>query len=57
MEFHEVNRITVFLSTYFIIVFLSKLYTQHGASTHDPEIKSQMLYQLSQPGTENENCV
>ena len=29
---------------------LSKFYVQHGAQTHDPEIKSCMLYQLSQPG-------
>lgn len=30
---------------------LSNLYIQHGAPTHDPEIKSCMLYQLSQRGT------
>ena len=29
--------------------FNSKLYAQHGAWTHDPEIKSCMLYWLSQP--------
>ena len=27
------------------------LYTQHGARIHDPEIKSHMLFWLSQPGT------
>ena len=27
-----------------------KVYTQHGAWTHDPEMKSCMLYGLSQPG-------
>ena len=27
---------------------LSKFYVQHGAQTHDPAIKSCMLYQLSQ---------
>jgi len=32
------------------ILFLSHLYTQHGARTHDPEIKSRtLLHQLSQP--------
>ena len=30
---------------------LSNLYTQHGALTHNPEIKSHMLYELSHPGT------
>ena len=30
--------------------FFSNLYTQCGALTHDPEIKSSMLFQLSQPG-------
>lgn len=32
------------------IFILSKLYHQHGARTHDPEIKSHRLLQLSQPG-------
>ena len=35
------------------MVFLSKLYAQHGARTHDPKIKSHMLYSLSQPGAPN----
>ena len=35
----------------FKILFLSNLYTQRGAWTHDPKIKSCMLYQLSQPDT------
>ena len=33
------------------IFFLSNFYTQRGAWTHDPEIKSWMLFWLSQPGT------
>ncbi|CAD7686784.1 unnamed protein product [Nyctereutes procyonoides] len=32
------------------IVFLSNLYIQHKARTHNPEIKSCMLYQMNQPG-------
>ena len=32
-------------------LFLSNLYTQPGAGTQNPEIKSHMLYWLSQPGT------
>lgn len=31
-------------------IYLSHLYTQHGARTHDPEIKHHTLLQLSQPG-------
>ena len=31
-------------------LFTYNFYTQHGAQTHDLEIKSRMLYQLSQPG-------
>ena len=31
-------------------IFLSHLYTHHGAQTHDPEIRSHILYRLSQPG-------
>ena len=39
------------LFTFFLkILFLSNLYTQHGARTHNLEIKSHMLYWLSQPG-------
>ena len=30
--------------------FLSNLYTQCGAWTHNPKIKSHKLYQLNQPG-------
>jgi len=36
-----------FLSFY----LLSNLYTQHGAQTHNPKVKSHMLFWLSQPGT------
>ena len=34
----------------FKILFLSNLYTQRGALTHNPEIKSCVLHWLSQPG-------
>ena len=34
---------------YFEDYFSSNLYTQRGAQTHNPKIKSHMLYQLSQP--------
>ena len=40
-----------FLFFYFYFFFFSYLYTQCGAQTHDPEIKSHMLYGLSQPCT------
>ena len=39
------------LLLFFKILFLSNLYTQHGAQTYNPEIKSRMLDQLSQSGT------
>ena len=32
-------------------IFLSDLYTQRGAQTHNPETKSRMLHGLIQPGT------
>ena len=35
----------------FYYFFKSRLYAQCEAWTHDPEIKSRMLYGLSQPGT------
>ena len=31
-------------------IYLNNLYTHHGAQTHDPVIKSCMLFLLSQPG-------
>ena len=31
--------------------FLSNSYTQHGALTHNPDIKSHVIHQLSRPGT------
>ena len=34
----------------FLNLFVSDLYTQHGAQIHNPKIKSRMLYWLSQPG-------
>ena len=33
-----------------LFFFLSKLYAQREPRTQDPQIKSRMLYQLSQPG-------
>jgi len=42
--------IILFLLFYFFkILFLSNLYTQCGAWTHNPESKNRMLYWLSQP--------
>lgn len=41
------------LSLLFLFIlhfFKSRLVSQHGAWTHDPEIRSDMLYQLSRPG-------
>ena len=44
------NSLTIFFSFFKIYYYIiSKLYTQGGAWTHGPEIKSHMLYQLSQP--------
>ena len=48
------NILFIFLLFYFIFkdqnnFFFSNLYTQRGARTHNPEIKSRMLYRLSQP--------
>lgn len=36
---------------FFLIILFSNLYIQHGAWTHDPEVKSPKLLRLSQPGT------
>ena len=41
------NFNSFFLSVFF---FFSNLYARRGAQTHDPEIKSSMLFRLSQPG-------
>ena len=38
------------LSLFFKILFLSNLYTQHGARTHNPKVQSRVLYWVSQPG-------
>lgn len=35
--------------------FLNNFYTQYGAQTYYPEIKSPMLHQLSQPGAPKES--
>ena len=39
-----------FLFKFHLFIFLSNLYTQREAQTHNPEIRSHMLHQLSQPG-------
>ena len=36
---------------FILFYFLSRLHTQCGAWTHNPEVKSCMLYQLSHPGS------
>ena len=36
--------------SYFLKIYLSNLYTQHGAQTHNPEMKTCTLHRLSQPG-------
>ena len=36
---------------YIIYLFIDNLYTQHRAPSHNPKIKSHMLFQQSQPGT------
>ena len=36
---------------YLLFFFFNRLHTQRGAWTHNYEIKSHMLCQLSQPGT------
>ena len=41
---------TTFFFHFLKILFLSNLYNQHGAWTYNPEVKSHMLYWLSQPG-------
>ena len=40
------GAILLFLS---LFIYLSNLYTKCGAQTHNPEIKSHMFFQLSQP--------
>ena len=40
----------------FFFKILGNLYTQHGARTHNPKIKSHMLHQLNQPGAPPETC-
>ena len=39
------------VGVFFKILFLSNLYTQHGARTHNPEINSLMCHWLSQPSS------
>ena len=44
-----------FLTHFFLkILFLSNLYPQCGARTHNPEIKSHELHLLSQSGTSSQ---
>ena len=51
MTWAEVRRLTDWaIHAPFKILFLSNLYTQHGAWTHNPKIKSWMLFQPNQPG-------
>lgn len=45
-------RMTNFI---YFIIFFSNLYTQRGAWTYDTEIKSRMLFWLSQPGAPTMN--
>ena len=47
----EVGRSTDWATQVPQFFFLSNLYTQHGAWTHNPEIESNMFYWLSQAGT------
>lgn len=44
-------KYTLFYFLFFTFKKKSNLYTQSGAQIHDPGIKNQMLYQLSQTGT------
>lgn len=39
-----------FLVFFLVFIYLSNFYTQRGAETHEPEIKSYILYWLTQPG-------
>ena len=55
--FSRCIHVSACISTSFLLklffksfINLSNLYTQHGARTHDPKIKSCKLLQLSQPG-------
>ena len=47
------NFLMLLLKRFFLFLFLSDLDTQREARTYNSEIKSRMLYQLSQPGTPN----
>ena len=60
-EFRDLKTLTTSLSMLYIppwlycpycgISFLSRLYTQHGARTHNPKTKNHILYQLNCPGS------
>ena len=41
----------LFFFFFFFFFFLSSLHTQHGAQTHNPNIKSHLAHRFSQPGT------
>ena len=46
----KVNQSALFLNNiYLSFIYLSNLYTLHGARTHDLEMKSRMLFCQSQP--------
>ena len=45
------------ITLHHLCLFLSDLYSQHGARTHNPELKTQMLYQPSQPGAFTFYCL
>ena len=46
----EIEQLMTFFLSFLKFIYLSNLYTQRGAGTHDPEIKSHMLFPPSQPG-------
>jgi len=41
---------SILLFFFLSFIYLSNLYTQCRTGYHDPEIKSRILFQLSQPG-------
>ena len=48
--------LSFFFFLIFKILFLSNLYTQYRAQTHNPEIESCTLHQLIEPGTPHYSC-
>lgn len=43
------------LNNFKFLFFISNFYTQHGAQTHFPEVKSHTFFQVSQSGTPSSN--